>query len=115
MGNRGVEKMPLPAKAMKVPMSLMMSARPAVRMGAKLLVLAMLPLASSVRVLVVGLGGEGHIAEATLGACWRAWLKMTTGEELESRERGAALLESDSVCVPFGQLSGACLRWCRPC
>lgn len=108
--------MPLPAKAMKVPTSAMMTLRPAVRMGAKLALLSRWALARLVRVSVAGLRAEGHIADATLGLCWRAWLKMTTGGEVGFRAAGKKLeaLGSDSVCVPFAQVTASCLRLCRP-
>lgn len=73
--------MPLPAKATNVPMSPMMSWRPALRMGPKLASLLKWLLARFARVSVAEFGGEGHIAHATLGLCWRAWLKMMTGAE----------------------------------
>ena len=61
--------MPLPAKAMKVPTSFMMSWRPAVRMGAKLALLSRWALTRFERVSAAGLSADGHIAEATLGLC----------------------------------------------
>lgn len=116
MEGKGVENMPLPAKAMKVPMSFIMSWRPAVRMGPKCALLSRWALARLERVSVAGSMGEGHIADATLGLCRRAWLKMTTGGEVGSRRAGEELatLGSDSVCVPFAQATACCLRWCRP-
>ena len=85
-------------------------------MGAKLALLARWALARFARVSVAGLRVEGHIAEATFGLCWSAWLKMTTGGEVGSRTAGDRLeaLGSDSVCVPFGQVTASCLRVCRP-
>ncbi len=114
MEGKGVENMPLPAKAMKVPTSFMTSWRPAVRMGPKYALLSMWALATFERVSVAGLMGEGHIADATSGLCRRAWLKMTTGGEVGSRTAGEELatLGSSSVCVTFAQ--ACCLRWCRP-
>ena len=65
---------------------------------------------------VAGLRVVGHIAVATLGLCWRAWLKMTTGGEVASRARDEALesLGSDSACVPLAQVTDCCLRVWRP-
>lgn len=117
MAGRGVEKRPLPAKAMKVPTSFMMSSRPAFRMEPTLALLSDWALAKFARVSVAGVRVEGHIADATLGLCLRAWLKMTTGGEVGSRVEGVELEESgssDSVCVPFIQVTACCLRWCRP-
>ena len=65
---KGVEKMPYPAKAMKVPTSFMMRSRPAVRMFEPAVRPAMTPWIG----MVAGLTVEGHIADATLGLCWRA-------------------------------------------
>lgn len=81
-------------------------------MGAKL---ALSPRRAPVRfetVSVAGLRAEGHIADATLGLCWRAWLKMTTGGELGSRAVGeeTETTGSDSMCVPFAQGLACCLR-----
>ena len=64
------------------------------------------------RVSVAGLRVEGHIADATLGLCWRALLKMTTGGEVESKAAVEGL--KDSVCVTFVQVTACCLRVCRP-
>lgn len=109
---RGVEKMPLPAKAMKVPMSVMMRLRPAVRMAVRLAPLLKFALAMFARVAVAGLRVEGHIADATFGLCWRAWLKMMTGGEVESRVAGEEVeaSRSASVFVPFAQPVGCCRR-----
>lgn len=74
-------------------------------------------MAKLARVEVAGLRVEGHIADATLGLCWRAWLKMTTGGDVGSRVEGVeseASGSSDSVWVPFIQVTACCLRWCRP-
>lgn len=116
MVGSGVEKRPLPAKAMKVPTSFMMSWRPAFRMEVRLALLPTWALARLARVTVAGLRVEGHIADATLGLCLRAWLKMTTGGEVGSREKWVELEASgsDSVCVPFIQVTACCLRVCRP-
>ena len=103
VGSSGVEKMPLPAKAMKVPMSLMMSWRPAF----KTVDTSPLRPPTLLRVEVVELTVEGHIAAATLELCWRAVLKMTTGGAPESSVNPLAVLELDSDC---GHLSGCCLR-----
>ena len=102
--------MPSPAKAAKVPTSLMMRARPAVRMGAKFALLPRWALARFASVSVAELRVEGHIADATLGLCWRAWLKMITGGESGDSIKAPESSESDSACVPPGQLSGCCLR-----
>ena len=106
---KGTEKRPLPAKAVKVPTSFMMSWRPAVKIGAKLALLSRRVPARLETVSVAGSTAEGHIADATLGLCWRAWLKMTTGGELLSRVAGeeAEALGSDSVCA---QVTACCLR-----
>ena len=85
-------------------------------MGAKLALLTRWALARFVRVSVAGLRVEGHIADATLGLCWRALLKTTTGGEVGPRAVGEGLevLESDSVCVSLLQVTAFCLRVCRP-
>ena len=99
----GVEKRPLPAKAMKVPTSLMMRSRPAVRTAATFVPSRL------VTVPVAGLRVEGHIAIATLGLCFRALMKMSTGEgnELKAVELASV---SDSSVHPIAVR----LRWCRP-
>ena len=99
----GVEKRPLPAKAMKVPTSLMMRSRPAVRTEVTFEPSRLL------RVLVAGLRVEGHIAIATLGLCFRAPVKMALGEGNE-----LDVVESASVSVSSVQFVATCLRWCRP-
>ena len=106
--------MPLPAKAMKVPTSFMMSPRPAFRMEATPM---LLPRMSATRAVAGFSGVEGHIADATLGLCLRAWLKMTTGGEPASKvedKEPEASGSSDSVCVPLMQGTACRLRWCRP-
>ena len=99
----GVEKRPLPAKAMKVPTSFMMRSRPAVRTAATF------EPSRLARVLVAELSVDGHIAIATLGLCFRASVKMAEGEG-----NGLEVVESASVSVSPVQLVAACLRWCRP-
>ena len=113
MFEKGVEKMPLAAKAVKVGMSLMMSWRPAFKMGGTRVLKKSGPVARSVRVTVSELGEEGHIYDAMLGLCWRAALKMTTGGEVWSNVKGREALGSASA-VAFGQSSGCCRRLCRP-
>lgn len=110
MAERGVEKMPLVAKAIKVATSLMMSWRPAFRMGVKAALLSTWPSARSASVFVAALGVEGHIADATLALCWRTWLKMMTGAEVAANDNIPEALGSASASVAFGQLSGWSLR-----
>ena len=99
----GVEKRPLPAKAMKVPTSPMMRSRPAVRTEATFVPSRL------ESVPVAGLRAEGHIAIATLGLCFRAPVKISTGEGNELKA-----VESVSVSDSSVQLVANCLRWCRP-
>ena len=110
MGERGVEKMPSVAKAIKVATSLMMSWRPAFRMGVKTALLSSWPSARSARLFVAALGGEGHIADATLALCWRAWLKMMTGAEVAANGKRPEASGFTSASVSFGQFSGWSLR-----
>ena len=82
-------------------------------MGAKTELLSREPLAMFATVSVAELGGEGHIADATLGLCFRAWLKMTTGGESGVNLMTPAALGFASAAA-FGHLICCCLRWCRP-
>ena len=78
-------------------------------MGVKVALISSWPLARFASGIVAELRAEGHIADATLGLCWRAWLKMSTGGEVGSSVNELEVLGSDSARA-FVQLSGSCLR-----